>query len=278
MQADGPRGHRGKGRVHLGQRLAAHRLPAVGLARRDDLQRLHPRHRVVAEDLRRQRAPVLERRLLAHAVQSGDEAAQPAQGVGIVQLGAVAAAHRCDGQAEGLALDQHLAQRGRRRGHAGQRLRRHHRHLGSGQLGAETVLLGNLRIGPAAGPVELGHHAGAVLQHHLEHPVLVAVELQQAAVATQADIVQGVEHGLGRQPGKWVVGRGGSGHGQASRRARRPRSVVQWRRGLGWKAGRGCEPDRLIAGVGRQARQGPQVAAAGDAGRLGTRLVLEKRI
>ena len=59
---------------------------------------------------------------------------------------------------------------------------------------AKRVLLEDLRVAPAAGPVELGDDDPAVLQEDLEDAVLVGVQLQQPAVAAQADAVERVEH------------------------------------------------------------------------------------
>jgi len=56
------------------------------------------------------------------------------------------------------------------------------------------MLLEDLRVAPAARPVELGDDDLSVLEEHLEDPVLVGVELDEAAVAAQADGIEGVEH------------------------------------------------------------------------------------
>ena len=69
------------------------------------------------------------------------------------------------------------------------------------KLSGKGVFFKDLRVGPAAGPVELDHDRIAGLQEDLVNPVLVGVELQQAAVAPQAHGVQCAEHLLGFQGG-----------------------------------------------------------------------------
>jgi hypothetical protein len=76
------------------------------------------------------------------------------------------------------------------------------RDLLGGQFGRERMLFQDLRIAPALGPVELGHHCLAIDQEHLEDAVLVGIELQKATVAAHADAIEGVEDQLGRQPGE----------------------------------------------------------------------------
>ena len=68
-----------------------------------------------------------------------------------------------------------------------------------------------------ARPVELGDHGAAVFQEDLEDAVLVGIELQDAAVAAQADRVERVEH-LRRASGRRSCavhrrGRGACAHG-----------------------------------------------------------------
>ena len=78
------------------------------------------------------------------------------------------------------------------------------------------MLLQDLRVTPATGSVELGHHHTAVFQEHLEDAVLVRVELDQSAIAAQADRIECIQHGLGGEAGigcfsgGWHVGHGAS--------------------------------------------------------------------
>ena len=180
------------GRVHHGQRLAAGGLPAGQLGRRDHIRRQQARHGVVAKGLGSQVAPGGKSPLLAHQMQPRDKAAQPAQGGRVVQLWAVAGAARAHRQPERVAGDGRVGQRLA----VGQNQRRNHRHLGLCQFQRESVFFENLRVAPAPGAVELGHHHLAVFQKDLEDPVLVAVELDQPAVAAHADAVQRVQHRL----------------------------------------------------------------------------------
>jgi hypothetical protein len=73
-------------------------------------------------------------------VQAGQEAADPLQHVGVVQLGPAATAAGADAEPEvavpvqAAALDEQ---------------RRHHRHLGGGQLGGKGVFFQDLVLAPA---------------------------------------------------------------------------------------------------------------------------------
>jgi hypothetical protein len=145
---------------------------------------------------------MLEGPALAHGVQPADEAAQLAQRLGVFQLGlAPRAASR-----HGVAVAEAAGQRRRHaeQAHAAdgfaQHQRRHHRHLGFGQFQRVGVLFEDLRVAPAARPVELGHHGAAVFQEYLEDAVLVGVELQHAPVATQAYRVESVQDLLRVEP------------------------------------------------------------------------------
>jgi voltage-gated potassium channel len=140
-------------------------------------------------------------------VQPGQQAADPFEHLGVVELGG-----------------------GRRRGETEkakpawwcrlslQPQRAHGGHLGGHQLGGKRVFLEDLRLAPAARAVELGHHAGMALHRffewHLVDPVLVRRQGGQAAVAVQADAGQRIQHGVGHQAGVGVAGIvGGRGHG-----------------------------------------------------------------
>jgi hypothetical protein len=140
---------------------------------------------------------------------TADEAAQPAQHFGIVEFGAVPRTARVDGHAKQRIAFEPGAQRRRLAdatqvgnwciGLLLQHQRRDHRNLLLLQLQREAVFVEDLRVAPACRAVELRHHRGAVFQHHLEHAVLVGVELQHAAVAALSHALQRVEHALRRQ-------------------------------------------------------------------------------
>ena len=68
------------------------------------------------------------------------------------------------------------------------------------ELAREGVLLVDLRVAPALGPVELGDDGGVVLESDLVDAVLVAVEAEQTPVRTQARSGDRVEHEIRRQP------------------------------------------------------------------------------
>ena len=153
-----------------------------------------------------------ERLASAHGVQAAQKAAELAQRRGVVELG-LAAGAAC-GHGEAVALPGR--QGGRlavqlqacRVGVSRQDQGRHHGDFGFGQLEREAVLFNDLRITPARGPVELGHHRAAVFEEDLEHAVFVRVQLQDTAVATQAHGVQGIEHVLRCQGVVLTRGRG----------------------------------------------------------------------
>ena len=69
------------------------------------------------------------------------------------------------------------------------------------ELGRERVFLEDLRIAPAPGPIELGDDDPAAFEEDLEDAVLVRVELDQPAVALEADGVERVEDAAWRQVG-----------------------------------------------------------------------------
>src|SRR5690606_39849578 len=80
----------------------------------------------------------------------------------------------------------------------------------------EGVLLGDLRVGPAPGAVELDDDGAAVLEAYLVDAVLVAVQREKAPVAAQPDRLERIEHAVG---GEVRVGTGR--HGGHCRRNRR---------------------------------------------------------
>lgn len=77
-----------------------------------------------------------------------------------------------------------------------------HGQVGRGQFGGEGVFLGDGLVGPAAGPVELGHQRRAALDADAVDAVLVAVERQHAAVGEQAERLDRVEDAVRVEPGE----------------------------------------------------------------------------
>ena len=116
-----------------------------------------------------------------------------------------------DGQALALVMEQRVA--------LAQHPGRGHGHLGGGQLGGEGVFFQDLRIAPAARAIELGDGNATVLQVHLQHPVLVGVQLQQPAVGLEAGQEQRLQHAGGVQRG---VG------GVVHRGMVRPAALTRW--------------------------------------------------
>jgi len=153
---------------------------------------------LAAEGLRVERRARAVGRNRPDRVDAADEAPDPLQRGGVAQLGRASAAAREDGEAETAELVQ---------GPALDRHGRHHRHLALGQLGHEGVFLEDGVIAPAPRAVELGHHRRAILAADLVDPVLVAVQGQQAAVAIDADALQGVEHAVRVESGEGVRAR-----------------------------------------------------------------------
>jgi hypothetical protein len=153
-----------------------------------------------AKGLEVERGPLRIRLCGAQHVDARDEAADPLEHIVVVQVRRAAAA--AVEQRHAMAVD--VMQRA-----AIDRARRHRRHLGRDQFRHERMLFFDLRIAPAARPIELGDdEAGAavgVFHAHLEHAVLVAVERQQRAGGEQtrrpADRVDRVEHGIRREVG-----------------------------------------------------------------------------
>ena len=137
----------------------------------------------------------------AHHVDARQEAADPFQHFDVVELRRAAAAARTDAELEpGVPVQCRAAQDQRADG----------RHFGRHQFGRERVLLEDLRLAPAAGPVELGDDGGVTLPRRLQvrlvDAVLIGAQGQQPAVAVQADGGQRVEHDVGRER---VEGMGG---------------------------------------------------------------------
>ena len=74
---------------------------------------------------------------------------------------------------------------------------RHHRHLCLDQLRHKSMLFQDGGVAPAVRAIELDDNRVALLAADLVHAVFVTVQGQQAAIAKQADAVDGVEDAIG---------------------------------------------------------------------------------
>jgi hypothetical protein len=74
-----------------------------------------------------------------------------------------------------------------------------------GQLLHERVLFEDGGVAPAAGPVELDDDGLAFFAADAVHAVFVTVQREQAAVAAQADAVDGIQHHCRIESGKGVA-------------------------------------------------------------------------
>ena len=63
---------------------------------------------------------------------------------------------------------------------------RHDRDLLRGQFRREAVFLADRRIAPALGTIELGYHRRLLVDAHLDHAVLVAVQREQMTIGQLA--------------------------------------------------------------------------------------------
>ena len=157
--------------------LIDHRQPGFAQFRRQEgrLQQLVPR--LFAEVLDGQVGPVGEGLAGADGVDAAEKTSQPGKHFRVVEFRRPSAATLEEGDAEAFMLVQRFAVdlQGR---HGGD--------FGLGQFGQEGVLFEDRRVAPPARPVELGDQRGGVFDADLVDPVFVAVEGQQAAVATEA--------------------------------------------------------------------------------------------
>ena len=187
-----------KGCLHAVERLLRDRRIGRAQFQRHPVVRQQPGARLAAEAVGIQRRPRGEWPLRADRMQAPEKAADPFEHRRIVQIGCTAATAL--EQRYPLAID--MMQRA-----AADHARWHGRHLCCSQLGHERVLLLDLRIAPAARPIELGDHeagtAVGILHTRLVHAVLVAVEREQRAGGGQPGVTAGainrVEHRVGRE-------------------------------------------------------------------------------
>ncbi len=167
-----------------------------------------PVARLVAKALDIEIGPLDKRCQRTDGMDAADKASHPLQGFPVLELRGATAAARIYGKAKSGELVQGLAPNGR----CGD-----HRQFACGEFTHELVLLNDLRVAPALRTVELGHHrfgAGCALvffQIDLIDAVFIAVESEHAPVAAQADALECVEYGIGRQSG---IGRGHFGGGR----------------------------------------------------------------
>ena len=76
--------------------------------------------------------------------------------------------------------------------HAVSKQGRDHRNLLQGQFARKGELFADRGIRPPARPIKLGDHRCAVLDPDLVHPILIAIERQNSAVAAMAHGLDGV--------------------------------------------------------------------------------------
>jgi hypothetical protein len=150
----------------------------------------HVARRRAAEARDVDRGTVLERLERAHGVYARDEPPEPAQRVGVFQLGGAAGTARIEGERESLVLGERFA--GKREG-------RHDRDLARHELERESVLFEQRFVRPASGAVELRDERGPVFQPELVDAVLVTVEAEEPPVAAVAAGFHRVQHDFGSQ-------------------------------------------------------------------------------
>src|SRR5262245_3602992 len=188
MQADPPyRTGKGEASCDTCEGLFGRRLPGFQQVRRDELVAEQEGAGFLTKCLDIERRSKSERGGSADRMDAADEAADPLERLGVVEVRAAAAAARIERVPE-PGMDPRM--------HGGD-----DRNLAPGELARKGVLFLDLLVAPPPGPVELQHARRAVLQPHLVDAVLVAVERQQAAVGAQAGTIAGVEHDFGRQRG-----------------------------------------------------------------------------
>ena len=126
---------------------------------------------------------------------AADEAPHPFQRIRVVQFRRPSAAAREDGEAEALEFVQGAPIDGHGR---------HHWNFMFDQFGHEGMVFQDGVVAPAVRTVELDHHRLLLVAANLVDPVFIAVQGQQAAVAEEADAVDGVQHAARVEPGKRV--------------------------------------------------------------------------
>ena len=144
----------------------------------------------------RMQADAVPRRVLfAHGMQTGQQAAQflPLVRGGLFQCAPALLGKNGEGQS--VLLVQDLAVHAHQRGHHGD-LRR-------AEFGQEILLILQGVPAPAARPVELGHHPGAVIHLHVIDPVDVAAQgPTQVGGRPAQGLLHHLDHAVRRQLGK----------------------------------------------------------------------------
>ena len=132
----------------------------------------------------------------ADRVDAPDEAANPFERFRVAQFGRAPATAREDGELEAGELVQRAPV---------QRQRGHHRDLALDQFGHKSVILEDGSVAPAIRSIELDDDRATLLAADLIDPVFIAVERQQAAVAMQANRIEGIEHTTRIEGGKRML-------------------------------------------------------------------------
>src|SRR6185312_7804654 len=150
------------------------------------------RARLVAEAFDVECRSILERPRGADRMEARDVAAELRQRIAAIELGRTPAMAGEDREAEALErMQRPLTETHRRNG----------RHIGARELGDQRVLLEDLRVAPARGPIEFRNRRRRIITPCLVDAVLVAVERKQAPVTANADAVECIEHAIGREAG-----------------------------------------------------------------------------
>src|SRR5690606_17114008 len=134
------------------------------------------------------------RLVLLDGADSVDARQQPAEHelvVRIVEIGRLTAAARKQREAKIAKAEQRIA--------VVIAQRSDHRQLGLNQLMREMVLLENLCVAPALGPVKLGDQRLGALDADLVDAILIAVESEDAQVGQPPGALHRIDDELGRQ-------------------------------------------------------------------------------
>ena len=129
-----------------------------------------------------------ERARTPDRVDAPDEAAQPLERVGILQLRRAPTLAREERETESLMGLQGALVEGERG---------YHGNLFLGELGGEAVLLQDLLVRPAPRAIELRDDGDGLLDAHLVDAILVAVQRELATVAQQPHALHRVQDDVG---------------------------------------------------------------------------------
>src|SRR5690606_32433686 len=159
--------------------------------RRNEAARLERLDRIAAERARRQRRAMAEAGRRAERMHAADDPAHVDALLGRRKLGPAPAAPLEQREPVALVLVQRFA---------ADHERRHDWDVAVRKVEREAVLLEDRFARPAAGPVELRDDE-AVADTDLIDAILVARKRDDAAVALEADALDGLEYHFGAQPG-----------------------------------------------------------------------------